>query len=495
MVNAPESSSNLKNRLQTILKPEQISDRMETIEHYSHDDSFQPKNSPALVVFPGTKEEVQAIVKMAGETRTPLVPVSSGPPHFRGDTVPENGGIIVDFSRMNKIRKIDPASRYAWLEPGVTFGELVPELKKQDMKLVMPLLPRGNKSVAASRLEREPVTIPKYQYDYLDPLLTLEVIFGMGEEFRTGSASGPGTLETLKADKVNPWGPGGVDYWRFISGAQGTMGLVTWTMTKLEVLPVMQKLFLVTGKDLKAMAEVMNQLLRKRVADECLVLNNVNLAAILSKNRPDDFKKLKKDLPPWTLIIVLAGFKRRPEERISVMEKYLKEICKGVGVNPVTALPGAPGKESDILKLLSGPWQGDKYWKLLPKGACEDLFFLSMLSQAPDFTAAAQKIAVKHRYPADEMGIYIQPMVQGRGCHCEFNLFYDPSRVTEADNVKKMLTAAPAELINSGAFFSRPYGPVASAVYANCPDQVEALKKLKNIFDPLNIFNPGKLCY
>jgi FAD/FMN-containing dehydrogenase len=495
MVNPPESSVNLKNRLQTILKSAQISDQPGVLENYARDYSFHPLGSPSLVVYPGTKEEVQAIVRLAGETRTPLVPVSSGPPRFHGDTIPEQGGIMVDFSRMNKIRKISTPDRYAWIEPGVTYGELMPELKKQGLKLVSPLLPRANKSVVASRLEREPVIIPKYQYDFIDPLLTLEVIYGTGEEFRTGSASGPGTLETLKADKVNPWGPGSVDYFRFISGAQGTMGLVTWAITKVEVIPALQKLYFVTHQDLKVLTDVMNQLLRKRVVDECLALNNVNLAAMLAHSWPDDFKKLKKDLPPWTLILCLAGYKRRPDERIAIMEKYLHEVCQSFGVRPLTTLPGVAGKEKEILDLLSGPDSGETYWKLRYKGACHDLFFLSTVSRASEFTAMMQKTAARHKYPREDIGAYIQPMVQGRGCHCEFNLFCDESNKAERDEVKKLFTDASETLLKNGAFFTRPYGLWAKMVYDCYPEQVKALKKLKGIFDPHNILNPGKLCF
>ncbi len=297
----------------------------------------------------------------------------------------------MDFSRMNKIRKIDSVSRYAWLEPGVTFGELMPELKKQELKLAAPLLPRANKSVVASRLEREPVIIPKYQYDFIDPLLTLEVIYGTGEEFRTGSASGPGTLETLKADKVNPWGPGAVDYFRFISGAQGTMGLVTWAITKVEVQPALQKLYFIPHKDIKVVAEIMNELLRRRVADECLALNNVNLAAMLAKSWPDDFTYLKKALPPWTLIVCLAGYQRRADERITIMEKYLNEVCQSLKVKPQTTLPGAEGKENDILQLLSGAWPGETYWKLLPKGDCKDIFYLTTLAGQGNWRRSCKK--------------------------------------------------------------------------------------------------------
>jgi hypothetical protein len=495
MVNPPESSVNLKNRLQEILKPSQISDQPGILDKYSLDYSFHHQGIPLMVVFPGAKEEVQAIVRLANEMKTPLVPVSSGPPHFHGDTVPEQGGIVVDFNRMNKIRKISQTDRYAWVEPGVTFGELIPELKKQGLKLVSPLLPRANKSVVASRLEREPVIIPKYQYDFIDPLLTLEVVYGTGEEFRTGSASGPGTLETLKADKVNPWGPGSVDYFRFISGAQGTMGLVTWAITKVEVLPAFQKLYFIPHQDFKVLTDIMNQLLRKRVVDECLALNNVNLAAMLARKWPDDFKKLRKDLPPWTLILCLAGYKRRPEERIAIMEKYLNEVCESAGVKPLTTLPGGAGKEKEILELLSAPCPGDTYWKLRYKGYCHDILFLSTLARAPELTAVMHKTVAKYRYPLEDIGGYIQPMVQGRGCHCEFNLFCDESNRAEIDEVKKLFVDASEALLKNGAFFSRPYGPWAGMVYNRFPHQVKALKKLKGIFDPNYILNPGKLCF
>jgi hypothetical protein len=214
----------------------------------------------------------------------------------------------------------------------VTYGQLIPELKRDGLKLNIPLLPRAAKSVLASRLEREPNLIPKYQYDYIDPLLTLEAVYGTGDVLRTGSASGPGSLETLKADKVNPWGPGSIDYFRFLSGAQGTMGLVTWATTKTEVLPSLQKIHFIPIKDVNNLTAPMTRLLRQRVVDECLALNNINLAAMLAEKWPEDFKELRASLPPWTIIVCIAGYKRRPEERVAIQEKYLKNICEQLGL-------------------------------------------------------------------------------------------------------------------------------------------------------------------
>jgi glycolate oxidase len=97
----------LKGRLSEFLGPEQISNRPELLEQYSSDKSFEVKGSPFLAVFPVRREQLQSIIKLACESHIPLVPVSSGAPHFRGDTIPEQDGILMDFSRMAQVIKID----------------------------------------------------------------------------------------------------------------------------------------------------------------------------------------------------------------------------------------------------------------------------------------------------------------------------------------------------------------------------------------------------
>ena len=447
------------------------------------------------MVYPETKDEVKGIVRLGNEFKMPLVAVSSGPPRFHGDTIPCQSGTIVDFSRMKRIIKIDTLNRCVMVEPGVTYGELIPEVRRHGLKLNIPLLPRASKSVVTSYLEREPVLIPKYQYDYMDPLLTLEVIYGTGDEFRTGSASGPGDMEHLKSDKVNPWGPGSVDYYRFVSGAQGTMGLVTWATVKCEVIPVIRKLYFIPIVNAGEAAKLMINLLRKRVVDECLALNNVNLATILAENWPGDYKKIRENLPPWTVITCIGGYRRRPEERVKIQEKYLIDICEGLGMKPRSDPPVTGRRENSLLELLSNCWNEETYWKLRHKGACHDIFFLTPPSKADEFVSLMQNIAAKYHYNLDDIGCYIQPMVQGRGCHCEFNLPFDESNTSEAVEVKKLFLEASETFVKNGAFFSRPYGPWADMVYSRYAGGVEVLKKLKGIFDPNNILNPGKLCF
>jgi FAD/FMN-containing dehydrogenase len=496
MMSPLETAASYRDRLIKVVDPARVTEDPKVLAAYSEDCSFVAKQSPLLVVYPKDKDEVQGIVRLANEIGMPLIPVSSGPPRFRGDTIPgKEGGVIIDFTKMKRILRIDPRNRYVMIEPGVTYGELVPELKKQGLRLCAPLLPRASKSVVTSYLEREPVLIPKYQYDYLDPLLTLEVVYGTGDHFRTGSASGPGSLETLKADKVNPFGPGAFDFFRFVSGAQGTIGLVTWAITKTEVLPSLQKLYFVPANDVQELTIAMNRLLRRRVVDECLALNHVNVAALLAEEWPKDFERIKTSLPPWTLVVCVAGYERRPDERVHIQAKYMAQICEDLGLKLGTAFPGAEGKETTFLELLSNPWHREPYWKLRGKTSCHDIFFLSPLSKVSKFIGLMKEIVSKHNYPMDEVGCYVQPLVQGRGCHCEFNLPCEKSNIGEVAEVQKLFMDASETLMNSGAFFSRPYGPWSDMVYRRDAAGVAALKSLKRLFDPNRILNPGKLCF
>ena len=85
-----ETSAGFKDGLARVVNPENVVDDPAALEEYSRDYSFVRRGSPMLIVYPGSKEEVQGIVRLANETLTPLIPVSSGAPRFHGDTVPDH---------------------------------------------------------------------------------------------------------------------------------------------------------------------------------------------------------------------------------------------------------------------------------------------------------------------------------------------------------------------------------------------------------------------
>ncbi|MGA2106244.1 MAG: FAD-binding oxidoreductase [Syntrophorhabdales bacterium] len=485
-----------KGVLTKIVGRENADDAPATLEAYSRDISFANPVRPAHVVRPRTAEEVQKLVRLANETNTPLVPVSSGPPHFRGDTVPGIGGsIIVDLSGMRKVIFVDRLRRVAMVEPGVTFGDLIPQVKKEGLRLNMPLLPRKSKSVVGSILEREPVTMPKYQWDVSDPLACAGVYFGTGDEFRTGQAAGPGSLEEQwKVGGVQkaPYGPGIASWHRLIQGSQGTMGIVTWISLRCEILPSLEEPFVLGSPNLGALLDLTSWLIRLRMVNECLILNNVNLAAIFTKKWPKDYQGLKDALPPWTLFYTVAGYEYLPEERVSSHIKDITDLTQRMGVKATKTI--GPISAHEILKAVQKPSE-EPYWKLRYKGACQDIMFLTIHDKLEDQVRVMNGLADKSGYAASNLGVYIQPVVQGTGYHCEFNLFYDPEVAMELSRAKELSSSATRGLLAAGAFFSRPYGEEAGMILNKDAATVSVLQKFKKIFDPNNVMNPGKVCF
>jgi len=478
-----------------VVDAKNIFDDPETLQQYSKDMSFVPPVRPRCVVKPQSTEEVQRIVKWANDTLTPLVPTSSGIPRFRGDTIPSVGGtVIVDISQMKKIIRVDRRNRVAMIEPGVTFGELSPALEKEDLAPFMPLLPRRSKSVVASYLEREPITTPSHHWDSQDPLLCLELILGTGDLFRTGSATGPGTIEEQWAvgrAQIRPMGPSQMDPARYIQGSQGTMGIVTWITLKCKILPKIKKAFFVPAGDVENLIDCTYKILWKRLGDECFILNAYNLACILAENG-DNIKTLINELPPWVLFWSTEGTGLFPEEKVEYQEAELRDVAQSFGLEPVPSVGGTAAV--DVSDLLLRPSK-EPYWKLRLKGGCHDIFFMTTLNKTPEFVKKVRELAESHGYLSRDIGVYLQPTVQGTNCHCEFSLSYDPQSLEEVTKVKEIDTAGSRVLANSGGFFSRPYGPWVDIAYGPSAYTVIAQRKVKDIYDPNGIMNPGKLCF
>jgi FAD/FMN-containing dehydrogenase len=483
-----------KDKLVKIVGAGGVSYRPAALDECSRDMSFVNAVRPECVVKPKNAAEVQKIVKLANETLTPLVPVSSGPPHFRGDTVPGTGGaIIVDLSKMKKIINVDRARRVAMVEPGVTFGELIQAAAKESIRLNMPLLARKTKTVIGSLLEREPVIMPKYQWDISDPLACVEVIFGSGDEFRTGQAAGPGTIEeqwAVGGVQKAPYGPGVASWHRLIQGAQGTMGIVTWASMRCELLPALEEPFVVGSSNLDTLLELASWLVRLRMVNECFILNNTDLAAIFAKKWPRDYEDLKNALPAWTLFYAVAGYEFFPEERVGSYIKDITKITQRLGLEAVRSAGGMSANE--ILKAVQQPC-AEPYWKLRYKGACEDVLFLTINDKLENLISVMNNLAEKAGYPTSDMGIYVQPIVQGTGIHCEFTLFYDPANTSEVNRVRELSASAVRNLMAHGAFFSRPYGENAGMIVNRDAASAAVLNKLKKIFDPNHVMNPGKV--
>jgi FAD/FMN-containing dehydrogenase len=327
-----------------------------------------------------------------------------------------------------------------------------------------------------------------------DPLLCTEIIFGTGDLFRTGSAAGPGTLEQQwekgNAQK-NPLGPGQTDLVRIVQGAQGSMGIVTWGSVKLEVLPQVRRVCFASEKNLEKLIEFSYCLLERKLADEFLILNDFALASMLAGG-PQDIRAVAARQAPFTLIYALCGYEYRPEERVAYQQADIADIAASYRIEVREEIPGAKGEE--VTALLDGSCP-EPYWKLRYKGGWREIFFLTTLNRVPSFVDRMRNIAARHGYPEERIGVYIQPIQQGRSCHLEFNLFHDPGNTEEAERARALFDEASSAMAEAGGFFSRPYGSWNEMAYERCPDTVDALRMVKGMLDPDGVLNRGKLCY
>ncbi len=485
----------IENELMEIIGKDNVLSDAEALRQHTADGSFVPPQTPACIARPANIEEIKAVVQWANASQTPLVPVSSGPPHFRGDTVPgAEGAVIVDLRRMNKIIRVNAPNRVAIVEPGVTYGELQAELAKHGLSAYMPLAPRGTKSVLASALEREPITMPGVHFDSTDPMLCAEIVFGTGDSMRTGEAAGPDSLEQqweIGKAQISPFGPTQMDPQRLVSGAQGTIGIVTWVSLKCRFLSAQRRAFLIPSATLAPLIELSYKLTRIRFTGHIFILNGLNLACLLHRT-PEEIEKSGAASPPWAMFVSCEGYGPLPEDKVSYLEADLKELAGAFGLTVET---GVGDITADALAAQMDAPSADPYWKQRLRGGFSDLFFLTTQGRTPAFAQAMTDIAQQQEFSVQRIGMYIQPVAQGTSCHCEFDFYYDPADPADCDKTRAIVTHAADKMEAMGAFFSRPYREWAQTAYRRSGDTAEMQKQVKKIFDPNGVLNPGQLCF
>jgi len=467
-----------------------VSKSTKILKSYSKDLSFFPGKLPIYVVWPKTQKQIEKIIKLANTLNFSIVPVSSisGARHH-GDTLPHKDNcVILDLSKMNKVVNIDKKNRVVMVEPGVTFSDLIPKLQKKGLRLLHPLHVRETKSVLTSALEREPITIPRYHWDTSDPLLCTGVVFGTGDPFRTGVAAGPGTLKQQKKSgqaQKNPMGPTQFSLFRVIQGAQGSLGIVTWATLKLELIPSIQRVFHLQSDNIQELLKFQQELLKYRLCDELLILNNLNLSCLVKQSSKEIYD-LAKDLAKWNLIFVIAGRGKLAKDKIQYLEGDIKDVMNEQNLD--ISKRKSIINNNEIIQFLSQP--DTIPWRLRLKGGYQDIFFITCFEKITDFISIIEKQISK------DLGIYIQPINQGTSYHCEFDIFYNPNDKKASINLKDKFLNICTGLMDSGAFFNRPYGLWAKEVFKRHTDSTQtALKKVKKIFDPNNVLNPGVLCF
>ncbi len=213
-------------------------------------DAMNVSYLPDAVMFPENTDDVVRVMKIASENRIPVIPRGAGS-GLTGGSVPVNGGIVLSFESMNRIKKIDTENLTAVVEPGVITGEL--HRRVEDVGLFYPPDPAsldfctigGNVAENAGGLRAVKYGVTR------DYVLGLEVVLSDGSIIKPG-------LETVK-------GVVGYDLVRLLVGSEGTLGVITEIILKLIPKPRAKVTFLASFKSVGSALNSVTQIFKEGI--------------------------------------------------------------------------------------------------------------------------------------------------------------------------------------------------------------------------------------
>lgn len=459
-------------------------------------DAYSPKwgqddeHFASAAVAPKTREQVQAIMRVANKYKIPVYAFSTGKNLGYGGSSPiYSGSVAIDLKRMDRIVEINEKRHYAIVEPGVTLFDLYRAIQEKGYRLSMEMMDPAWGSVIGNALDHGCAHTTTYGRDRFHDHCGMEVVLPTGELVRTGMGALPGS--DMFADFHYGFGP-------FIDGmfSQSNFGIVTQMGFHLR--PEHEayrsgKVFVKNYSDLERLIEIESHCVNSAIAngmthygspvqgpmpDEGMegmkkFMMRKDLQAILNVKGQPDIKKLERyadqnGLGYWCVDLKFHG----PEKIIAAQWDYCREQFSAipgswsVDNGPVVTFPLSPEQEAQ----LNTPGHAEKVHLGIPSlnRFAFQAFFNDMLSKpgarstghlylAPLIPKDADQLlkAMRVFYEAMiEMGIKVPPGHFGRmpiGWFYRCFIYLVPLNVTKVEEVNRQEVKAYRELIKIAA--------------------------------------------
>jgi D-lactate dehydrogenase (cytochrome) len=214
---------NALKQLQALLESGQISTSPSVLEQHGRDENFPEVRPPLAVAYAESREDVQTVLEWCRTWRVPLIPFGAGT-SLEGALVPARPDVPIlslDLSRMNQVVSIQPDNFLAVVQPGVTRTALNEALRYTGM--FFPVDPGANASLGGMAATNASGTTTVRYGGMRQNTVALEVVLASGEVLRLGRP----------VRKTSS----GYDLKDLFIGSAGTLGVITELTVQLHPLP------------------------------------------------------------------------------------------------------------------------------------------------------------------------------------------------------------------------------------------------------------------
>lgn len=454
----------------------------------------------AAAVAPASVEEVQAIVRLANEHKTPLWPVSRGKNLGYGTAAPRMAGsVVLDLGRMNRILELDSRLAYCVVEPGVGFFDLYEEIQRQKAPLWLSVPGNAWGSVLGNALEHGTGYTPYGVH--ARNLCGLEVVLPDGDLARTGM----GAMKNNASWHLFPMGYGPT--WD-LAFSQSNLGIVTKAGIWLQPAPAssLELIFDIPGVD--DIGWVVDTIAPMKISG--LIEQNVLISSWLGKlsllGQRKDFWDKPTAIPDWRVQELLKEHKLgywQMALRLYGDEPVIKakaEIIKAAmkrnlaaapvenwwrGGDPVHAHDAAMGIPSAV-PLQMGDWIG---------GRGAHLAFSPVVPSSSEHVLGQMRRS--RRIIADhDADFHAAFTISGRFANSVTMLMFDRDQPEQVATTRRLLSALIDETAKAGYGEHRTHLGWMDRVMDSFDFSNHALRRLnekvKDALDPNGIIAPGK---
>lgn len=451
-----------KELIEILGKDNVFDDRVECLA-YSRDLSVH-EGIPDVVVFARTTEQIAAIMRLAHREKVPVTVQGSGTA-TTGASLPVEGGILLDVHRMNHILEIDKDNFFARVEPGVICNDLNIALKKY--KLMFPPNP-GSELIATigGMMSTNSSGHRAVKYGTArDYVKALKVVLADGTIIETG-------FKTPKSSF-------GYDLNHVFASSEGTLGVITEVMVKIQPIPEYNALALAIFHDLFAAGKAVTDIIGSGIQlTACEILDNYSLK-VVEEAIGKDVSKIEA-----MLIIESDGVK----ETVTRDMERIGEICRKYGVEEFT-WSDDPARAGEIMEArgklvptLSRIKPGNRLVAI-----SEDLGIPP--TRIPEVIKRAQEISKKYNLLITTFG-----HIGDGNVHTTF--VTDMRSREEWDRLRPAADELAELAFEMGGTVTAEHGTGLARnpyIEKQLGPALEVMRSIKNALDPLNILNPGKM--